>query len=460
MLQPRWQKFLFNASYWLALPILVSLTSMLPGILVTQSTLLLLYLIAVLYTSLRAAQMEVLSCAVVCYLLFSYFHAPPIFSFQIHAPDERLSVGVFVVFALLAGRIAGRLSQQLTRLQEQQAFFIAQASFNQGLQDVHEEAALVPLLNACFEPLFHGDVRFTMRTPPHSDAAAQLELGWISKDPVEADSPWAAMLKSMKEQVGIVLDRMRAARTLKETERKNDEERLRSALLASVSHDLKTPLVTMLGAATTLRDLQQDLSPIDARDLLDSIISETRRLESYIQNLLDMTLLHQGKLALTRAWVALEEIWHAVEKRIGRLMDVGRLEFRQHGPLPVLFVQPALVQQALFNALENALKASAAEDSILVQASCDDDSITIRICDKGPGLPVSEWEAVFEQFYTFNMGDHYEKGTGLGLSICRSIMRVHGGNARIVPPLPGYGHCLELTLPVTPTPADDGEEHE
>jgi signal transduction histidine kinase len=81
--------------------------------------------------------------------------------------------------------------------------------------------------------------------------------------------------------------------------------------------------------------------------------------------------------------------------------------------------------------------------------------VTIRVQDHGPGLPESEWEKVFDQFYTFSLGDHYEKGTGLGLSICRSIMRVHAGEARIVPASDGYKHCVELILPVTP--AQPGE---
>jgi two-component system sensor histidine kinase KdpD len=258
--------------------------------------------------------------------------------------------------------------------------------------------------------------------------------------------------------VRISLSRLQAARILKEAERKSDEEKLRSALLASVSHDLKTPLVTMLGAATSLRDLHEDLGPADSAELLDCIISESGRLESYIQNLLDMTRLGHGPLALSRAWVSVEEIWHVVEKRVARLLANHKLRWRQQGDIPVLHVHPALIEQALFNALDNALKAGGIEQEILVEATWRNDTVTLLVCDHGPGLPPSEWEAVFDQFYTFSLGDRYEKGTGLGLSICRSIFRVHGGDARIVPPPAGFSHCLELTLPVTRTSADSGDE--
>ncbi|MES2605488.1 MAG: ATP-binding protein, partial [Pseudomonadota bacterium] len=240
---------------------------------------------------------------------------------------------------------------------------------------------------------------------------------------------------------------------VKEARRKHDEERLRTALLSSVSHDLKTPLVTMLGAATSLRDLQKDLSDADRAELLSSIISETRRLESYIQNLLDMTRLGHGKLSLSRGWVSVSEIYNVVSKRILRQFPQQDVQLDVLNALPPLHVHAALIEQGLFNGIENACKAGGAGNKVLVQASSEvlpDDQgqlITIRICDRGPGLPPDQWEPVFDQFYTFNQGDRYEKGTGLGLSICRSIFRVHGGDAKIVVPPPGYHHSLQLVLP-------------
>jgi two-component system sensor histidine kinase KdpD len=244
-----------------------------------------------------------------------------------------------------------------------------------------------------------------------------------------------------------------AAQALKTAERKSDEDRLRTALLSSVSHDLKTPLVTMLGAATSLRDLRSDLSTSDKAELLDLIISESQRLESYIQNLLDMTRLGHGQLSLSRGWVSVAEIYHVVAKRFDRLFPKHLLHFQQVGELNALYVHAALIEQALFNVIDNALKASGADKEILVTASCIEPTMYIHICDHGPGLPASEWQAVFDQFYTFSLGDCYEKGTGLGLSICRSIMRVHGGEACIIAAPDGYRHCVQLSLPAGPTPA-------
>ena len=241
---------------------------------------------------------------------------------------------------------------------------------------------------------------------------------------------------------------------IKEARRQHDEEQLRSALLSSVSHDLKTPLVTMLGAATSLRDLRQDLSTEDQAELLGSIISETRRLESYIQNLLDMTRLGHGTLPLSRSWVSVSELYNVASKRLLRQFPGQSLQLLLPPALPPLHVHAALIEQGLFNGLENACKAGGPAGAVLVEAGVDESSdhktrlLTIKVCDQGPGLPEAEWEPVFGQFYTFSQGDRYEKGTGLGLSICRSIFRVHGGEAKIVAPPPGFSHCLLLQLPL------------
>jgi two-component system, OmpR family, sensor histidine kinase KdpD len=168
-----------------------------------------------------------------------------------------------------------------------------------------------------------------------------------------------------------------------------------------------------------------------------------------------MTRLGHGKLALTRDWVSVEEIWHVIAKRIARQRPGHDVSFRQDGAVATLHVHAALIEQALFNVIDNSMKAGGPGNEILVTASGTDSWVTIRVQDHGPGLPESEWEKVFDQFYTFSLGDHYEKGTGLGLSICRSILRVHGGEARVVPAVGGYRHCVELILPVTPAQAGE-----
>ena len=450
-------RLLRQAPYWIGLPLLITALGFLPGSLVSQSTLLLLYLCAVLFTALQCGQSMVILCALASFLLFNFFHAEPYFSFYMSHAPELVAAGVFMGFAMIAGSIAGQLNRQLEQLQVQKEFFGAQVALHRRQQELQGEAELPALLDELFGSLFGRSLRFSLR--PEA-ATGQMSLHWESAGAASLLPAHEAMLSSLREQVQSELQRLAATRALQRAERESDEEKLRSALLSSVSHDLKTPLVTMIGAATSLRDLRQDLSSNDAAELLDCIIGESQRLEAYIQNLLDMTRLGHGKLALSRDWVSFEEIYHVVARRIARLVATPALSLHVSSELPALHVHAALIEQGLFNVIDNGIKAAGAEREIRVEA----DTVVnegkgmrrIRVCDRGPGLPRSEWQAVFDPFYTFSLGDCYEKGTGLGLSICRSIFRVHGGDAAIIEPTAGYGHCVCLTLPLPAAPDAKG----
>lgn len=448
-------KLLKTASYWLGLPVLITVIGFLPGNYIAQSTLLIFYLCAVLFTALRCDQISVMVCALAGFLLFNFFHIKPRYSMLTHINDEVLSAIVFVIFAILAGGIAGKLTTQLKLLKEQKEFFSRQVTFFREIQEITDSKQVPALLNGLFGELFQQEISFNLQnTANNSDTEV---LIWHSTDN-NLTPDREAMLLSLKEQVQSVLQRIATSKALKEAERQSDEDKLRSTLLSSVSHDLKTPLVTMLGAATSLRDLRKDLSTRDAEELLDSIITESQRLESYIQNLLDMTRLGHGQLALTRDWVSLEEIYHVVARRISRMVTTPRMSLQLKGEIPSLHIHAALIEQGLFNVIDNALKAAGNHTEIQVAAEVSNTTLQVRVSDQGPGLPQSEWLAVFDPFYTFSLGDCYEKGTGLGLSICRSIFRVHGGDAEITAAPAGFNHCVLLTLPLLP--GSDNEEGE
>lgn len=434
-----------QAPWWLGLPLLITALGFLPGALVAQSTLLLLYLCAVLFTALNCSRSAVILSALTGFLLFNFFHAEPYFTLYISRPPELLAAAVFVVFGLIAGSIGGKLNRQLGQLQMQTAFFGAQVQLHRRLQELSGEAAVPALLDELFGPVFGTQLQFALHP---GDPAMPSQLVWREAPGTVLTPVHATMLASLREQVQSELQRLATARALQQAQRESDEEKLRSALLSSVSHDLKTPLVTMLGAATSLRDLRQDLSSRDADELLDCIISESQRLEAYIQNLLDMTRLGHGTLALSRDWVSIEEIYHVVARRFARQVAAPLLQLQVEGELPALHVHAALIEQALFNVIDNAVKAAGTAQEIRVIADVHAGMLRIRVCDHGPGLPRSEWQAVFDPFYTFSLGDCYEKGTGLGLSICRSILRVHGGDAEISEPPAGFGHCVSLRLPL------------
>jgi|GEM_PF-1155168 Osmosensitive K+ channel histidine kinase len=443
---PRWQH------WWLGigLPVIVTGFGALPLPFVTTATLLLVYLCVVLYVALRAEQRTVLLCTLCCFFGFALFQTMPFMNSNlgISLPEEALTAVLFVVIGLLAGTIATQLRSQFTSLQEQKEFVHQQLALSQDLHQLDNAVAIPALVTRYFGPLFNHSITFRLSNVEQDGAKIRQQLSWEFTPGTVIRPTWAPMLLNLREQVQGALIQQAAEHARKEAERRSDEDKLRTSLLSSVSHDLKTPLVTMLGAATTLRDLRADLRGEDADELLSSIIAECERLEAYIQNLLEMTRLGHGKLPLVLDWVSLEEIYHIVEKRLSRQYATERLQLDLTSELPVLHVHAALVEQGLFNALDNALKASRPDGRVLLQVQRDDKEMRMLVCDEGPGLPASEWERVFNPFYTFSLGDCYDKGTGLGLSICRSIFRVHGGDARIIEAPAPYRHCLCLSLPL------------
>ncbi|HWK53860.1 MAG TPA: ATP-binding protein [Hyphomicrobiales bacterium] len=450
-----WQRLLMAVG----LPAVVTVAGALPFFDVSNATLLLLYLCVVLFVALRADQRTVQLCTLFCYFSFVY-HAVPLLNLGTDAAEEVLNAVLFVVIGSLAGTIAMRLRSQLSSLMEQKEFLHQQLALSQQLNKLDDTSTIPLLITEHFGHLFGHLITFRLATIELGGKLARQQLTWDFEDDVFIKADWAPMLLSLREQVQGALIQRATEQARKEAERRSDEDKMRTSLLSSVSHDLKTPLVTMLGAATTLRDLRADLRSEDADELLGSIIAESERLEAYIQNLLEMTRLGHGELPLVRDWVSMEEIYHVTEKRLARQHHTERLQLELAPGLPVLHVHAALVEQGLFNAVDNALKASRPDGEVLLRVSLQDNAMQILVCDQGPGLPASEWERVFNPFYTFSLGDCYDKGTGLGLSICRSIFRLHGGEARIIPAPAPYRHslCLSLPLPDTTLQPTDHED--
>lgn len=463
VVQFRNHQWTVSSSVWLVSllgPIVVTLLGYIPNQWISHSTLLLLYLMPVLGSALLRDWLGVCVAALLSFLLFNYYHTQPRYSFLMHDTAEIVSALVYFLFALLVGAIAYRARQQLVALDFQRRFLKEKLELLNAYSqtgDIHE---LSKRLSVFSDNVFFGTVKLRLNFESIDSEDFQNLLQVIVFQDKPKASIWQPLVQNLNEHIVSAVQREHFSRQLKQAERLNDEERLRNALLSSVSHDLKTPLVTMLGSATTLRDLDSDLKGADRLELLDSIIVETHRLEAYIQNLLDMTRLGHGGLSLHRQWVSVDELVHSVRRRIHSSKVGLEFEFSIEPELPPLWVHAALIEQALFNAIDNSIKAAPEHSIIKVMAYLEQQDIRIIVCDQGAGIPESEWNAVFDQFYTFKQGDWYKPGSGLGLTICRGMIAVHGGDVRIVPAPVKFGFCLQMTLPVSGTLEEADHESE
>jgi len=225
-------------------------------------------------------------------------------------------------------------------------------------------------------------------------------------------------------------------------------EELRSSLLSAVSHDLRTPLAVITGAATTLRDGGGALDEPRRAELLSTLCEEAERMERLVTNLLDMTRLDAG-VVIGREWVPLEEVVGTAIARVDARL--GRRLVTTHLPpdLPLVSVDPLLFERVLVNLLENAAKHTPEGTPIEIGAAVKDDAVEISVSDRGPGLLPGAEEQLFEKF--FRNAQPGAAGVGLGLSICRSIVEAHGGtiSARN---REGGGAVFRVTLPSTGAP--------
>lgn len=238
------------------------------------------------------------------------------------------------------------------------------------------------------------------------------------------------------------------AKDLQKAQLQAEIEQLRSALLSSVSHDLKSPLSAMMGAAESLALLNEKLSTEDRKTLTETILQESQRLDSYIQNLLDMTRLGYGSLKIERDWVSLGDILGSALTRLRRYFVDVKTEVHFANEVPLLYVHPALIEQAIFNILENAARFTPQSACIKISVECKQQDCFIYIDDQGPGIPQALREKIFDMFYVVADGDKKKQGTGMGLAICRSMIGAHGGSVHVESKNDNSGARFVVRLPI------------
>lgn len=260
--------------------------------------------------------------------------------------------------------------------------------------------------------------------------------------------------------VGLVISRLtqdvRAqARAQAKLEVRAETERVRSALLASISHDLRTPLAVMSGASSTLAERGERMSPEERRALAHSVFVQAREMSEQVAKVLQMTRLETGAIALERDWDSIAEIAEAVLRRLRERLAGHRVIVELAADLPLVRVDASLIEQALGNLLENAARHTPPGTLIRLRARRAATELVVSVEDFGPGISDEQLERVFAKFHR-GAAQGAGGGMGLGLAICRAIVTLHGGRAwgeRI----PGGGAAFRFSLPVEEAPSVPAE---
>jgi two-component system, OmpR family, sensor histidine kinase KdpD len=233
------------------------------------------------------------------------------------------------------------------------------------------------------------------------------------------------LLESLVNQVALSIERTRLSDEAQQAHVRVETERMRNAILSSVSHDLRTPLATITGAASSLLDERSALDAHDRLELSRAIYREADRLDRLLKNLLDMMRIEAGAVQLKKDWHPLDEIVGAALSRLEERLRNHRVKTTFPQDLPMVQIDGVLLEQVMMNLLENAAKYAPTGSVVELSASAGDREVVVEVADRGQGIPPGEEARIFDKFYRAKPA--VEGGVGLGLTICRGIIEAHGG---------------------------------
>ena len=258
------------------------------------------------------------------------------------------------------------------------------------------------------------------------------------------------LLDTFLRQIGQAVARIRFSEQARSTQMQMEAERLRNSLLSAISHDLRTPLATIIGSASAIVQEKGELKPQDRLDLGQGIVDEAERMSNLVNNILDMARLEAGVLELNKQWYPLEEIIGTVLTLLHKQLTDRPVKVKLPEGIPMILADAVMIEQVLINLLENAVRYTPPGSALEIVAEFNESSVEIAVADHGPGIPKGQEERLFEKFYQ-TRHETAQSGVGLGLAICRAIVEVHGG--RIVARNRTEGGAVFIfTLPFDQTP--------
>jgi len=458
----------------------------------------LVFITVVVTIAVRYGLWPSLLASVAASLCYNFFFLPPIYTFTITDPTNIAAFFFFMLVAILVSNVAARVRTQadtaigrITTTEQLYAFsrkLAGTATLDDVLWATAYQTALMLKVRVVLLLPEAGMLTVKAGYPPE-DQLDQADLAaanwaWSNDRPAGRGSdtlPGAKrlflpmrtgrgsigvigidndrtgplltpdqrrLLDALVDQGALAIERVLLVEDMDKVKRTVESERLRSALLTSISHDLKTPLASVLGAASTMRDLAGGLSDTEKRDLLATVIDESERLNRFIANLLDMTKLESGAIVPNTALHDISEIVGSALRRASKILSRHKVSLDLDADLPMLELDAVLFEQVIFNLLDNAAKYSPPETTISIRSTRDANSVSLQVADEGEGIPPGELESIFDKFYRVQKVDHVRPGTGLGLAISRGFIEAMHGRIFAANRTDRSGAVLTIRLPV------------
>jgi two-component system sensor histidine kinase KdpD len=463
----------------------------------------LVFLAAILLSAVRFGLLPSLYASLLSTLAYNFFFLPPLYTFTIADPANIIALVFFTLVAVATSNLTALTRRQVVMAQRQVRTTAELNAFSRKLAGTGDLDDL--LWASCFQIALMLKVRAVILFPdghkmavaagyPPDDAVDEAGLaaarwcwdhgratgrgsdtlpgvkrlflpirtgrGLVGVVGMDRDQPGPLftpaerrLLDALLDQIAVSIDRIRLADDIDDARVLAETEQLRSALLTSVSHDLRTPLASIIGAITSLRGYYKNYDDATREDLMATIQDEAERLNRFVGNLLDMTRIESGALQVKFDRIDVAEIVETALRRAARILVQHRVEVDFAPELPTLYADAMLIEQVLFNLLDNAAKYSPPGSTIEIRADRAGDKLCLTVIDEGEGIPPSDLETIFEKFHRVRAGDQRAAGTGLGLAICRGFIEAFGGTISAANRSGRKGAVFTILLPASEAPA-------
>lgn len=460
----------------------------------------LVFLMAVLGTAIAWGLLPALAACVLSVMTYNFFFLPPLYTFTIADPENVVALFFFLVVAVIVSNLTAAGRRQIVSARLRAKTTAELYAFSRKLAGIGTLDDLLWATAYQVSSMLHvrtvlllpdqdaGRLNVASAYPPEDQldqadmAAAQwcwehnrptgrgsdtlpggkwlfLPLrtgsGPVGVIGIERDMPGPLLtpdgrrlLDALADQAAVAIERISLARGLAEARVQAESDRLRAALLTSISHDLRTPLAAILGTVSSLRSYADKYDAADRDELLATLESEAERLNRFVGNLLDMTRLEAGMVEVKLDPADVAEIVGAALERAGNVLARHRIEVTIASDLPMLRLDPMLFEQVLFNLLDNAAKYAPPGSSIDLRARREGDTVAVEVLDEGPGIPLEDLDRIFDKFHRVQAQDRRRAGTGLGLAICRGFIEAQGGRIEAQNRRDRSGAILTIRLPV------------
>ncbi|HEX7078443.1 MAG TPA: sensor histidine kinase KdpD [Candidatus Eisenbacteria bacterium] len=465
------------------------------------SNLIMVYLLGVIVVAVGSGRGPAIVASVLSVAAFDFFFVPPFLTFAVSDTQYLVTFAVMLAAALVLSTMASRLREQTRGARDRERRAAALYKLSRDLADRQDVDELLGRAVETVEDIFasravilvpdanarvgvragdasllgpgghdHGVAQWVFdrgewaglgtHTLPGAQAlfiplkGSHGAAGVLGIRPANVRTllrpDQFALLETCASQTALALERAELAAQAERSRVQIEAERLRNTLLSSVSHDLRTPLAAITGATSSLLEEGGALAPETRRELVESIGEEAARLNRLVGNLLDMSRLESGALKVQKEWHSLEEVIGAALERLGSRLDGRSVDVRLPDGLGLVPLDDVLIQQVVYNLVENALKYTPAGSPIEVRADSAPGEVWVEVADRGPGLPPGEEQRVFEKFYRLREANR-PGGIGLGLTIARGIVEAHGGTMT-AGNRPEGGAWFRFSLPVPGEP--------